>query len=176
MSRKQLLIGILLVAIGCGATITPTLINLATQVKGLLSAANIHLGGGLANSGGALTTVGQQPAQLTASFVGTPANAQVVIFIPITVSTVIASGCTNMLAGAKTAATGTAAFTVKDLSGGPTGSSTTYCTATWSASGNTAAITGAGGTFAAGDYMEIDGPSTADSTLATIGVNVYGVR
>lgn len=40
MSRKQLLIGILLVAIGCGATVTPTLINLATQVKGLLSAAN----------------------------------------------------------------------------------------------------------------------------------------
>lgn len=75
--------------------------------------------------------------------------------------------------GAKTAATASAAFTVKKLAGGPTGASTTLCTATFAATGTSATFTGTGGSLAVGDYLEIDGPATADTTLANIGVSIY---
>lgn len=112
-----------------------------------------------------------QPAQITTTFVGVPGNSQVMYYAPATFAMTIASSCTNSKGNAAVAATGSTAFLIKDLT-----TSTTLCTATFSASGTTAAYTGSGGSIAAGDIIEIIGPSTADATLATIGLSVYATR
>ncbi|MGA8727370.1 MAG: hypothetical protein WB608_01360, partial [Terracidiphilus sp.] len=115
--------------------------------------------------------------EIVASFAGVPPNGQVMAFYPITTGMTVPSSCTGSYAGAKIAATGTAAFTVIDHAGGPLGSSTTLCTATFSASGTVASFSGsAGGTITAGDYIEVDAPGTADATLSTIGIGIYATR
>lgn len=114
--------------------------------------------------------------EVPAAFAGVPANAQVMTFVPITVAFNVPSSCTGSLGGAKTAATGTAVFTAVKHAGGPLGASTTLCSFTFSAAGTVAAISGTGGSVAAGDWIEIDGPGTADATLATIGIGLSGIR
>lgn len=136
----------------------------------------LNVGSGVVISSGSLTTVGQQPAQVAASFVGVPANSQIIALIPVDFALTIPSSCSGSYMGATVAATSSAAFTVKKLAGGPTGSATTLCTATFSASGTAASFSGSGGSLAAGDYLEIVGPATADATLANLGVGIYGTR
>lgn len=136
----------------------------------------LNVGTGLVITGGALTTVGQQPAQISSTFVGTLANGQIVVFIPVTFALTIPSSCTGSFLGAQVAATGSSAFTIAKLAGGPTGSATTLCTATFSASTVTASFSGSGGSLSVGDYIKVTGPSTADATLATIGFGLNGLR
>jgi hypothetical protein len=47
---------------------------------------------------------------------------------------------------------------------------------TWAISGTTAVITGSGGSVAAGDVVEFIGPATADLTLGSIAIGIYGTR
>lgn len=112
-----------------------------------------------------------RPVQLSTTFVGVPANSQVMFYAPATVALTVPSSCTGSYAKAAVAATGTAAFTITDVT-----TSTTLCTATWSASGTIATFSGTGGSVSAGDVVQIAGPATADATLATIGVSVYATR
>lgn len=112
-----------------------------------------------------------RPVQISATFVGVPANSQVVLYVPATVAMTVPSSCTGSYAKATAAATGSTAFLVKDLT-----TSTTLCTATWSASGTTATFSGTGGSVAVGDLLQIIGPATADATLANIGVSIYATR
>jgi hypothetical protein len=129
-------------------------------------------------AGGKLTTtdcIGLKTA-IAASYAGVPPNGQILAFVPIAAAFTIPLSCTGSYGGAMVAATGTAAFSLVKHAGGPLGSATTLCTFTFSASGTVAAVAGSGGSFADGDYAEIDGPGTADATLATIGIGVGAIR
>jgi len=109
---------------------------------------------------------------------GTLTNGQQLLLIPnaFTTNIVVPSGCTNSQAGAQVLSTGSVSFTVVKHAGGPTGSSTTLCTAAFTSSGLTGSFSGAGGTVAPGDYIEIDAPATADATLATVGLGIYATH
>jgi hypothetical protein len=101
---------------------------------------------------------------------------QVYMAIPVLSNLAVPSGCTGSYASAQTAATGTTAFTLVKRAGGLAGTSTTLCTATWSAAGTVATLTGSGGYPAPGDYLEILGAATADSTLANVALGFYGTH
>lgn len=91
-------------------------------------------------------------------------------FVPITTAVKFPSGAANSVAKAATAATGSTTYTFKK-------NGTSFATVAWSASGTTGTWTQASdATFAAGDMLEIDGPATADATLADIGITLAGVR
>ncbi len=111
--------------------------------------------------------------QFSASLTGPAGSNQLLLLSPMSFTFTVPAACGGSIMGAKTAATASAAFTVKKLAGGPTGASTTLCTATFAATGTSATFTGTGGSLAVGDYLEIDGPATADTTLANIGVSIY---
>lgn len=111
------------------------------------------------------------PVQLVSTFLGVPANSQITFYAPTTVALTFPASCTNSKMTATVAATGSTAFTVKDLT-----TSTTLCTATFAASGTTATWSGTGGSASAGDVLQIQGPATADATLANIGAAVYATR
>lgn len=120
---------------------------------------------------------GTRPWQASFTFLGVPANSQIVMLVPSTVAVTIPSGCAGSYMGATTSATATAAFTINKRAGGPAGASTTLCTASFAASpATTTTFSGSGGTLAAGDYLEIVGPATADATLAGLGGGIYGTH
>jgi hypothetical protein len=103
--------------------------------------------------------------------------AQVLLFIPSTFAGAFPTGCTNSKVGAKVGATNSTAFTLWKHAGGPSGTATLLCTATFGSGGSggpeAATLAGAGGSVAVGDYLEIDGPPAVDSTLASIGIGFY---
>src|ERR1035441_8714580 len=76
------------------------------------------LGTGLTLSGSAITTVGQQPAQISASFIGVPANGQIILLIPLTFAVTVPTGCTNSHLDGLVAVTASTTFTMYYLTGG----------------------------------------------------------
>jgi hypothetical protein len=143
------------------------------------SAFGLGVGAGVALDGGTpkkLTTVGQQPAQISASFIGVPANGQIILLIPLTFAVTVPTGCTNSHLDGLVAVTASTTFTMYYLTGGIGGTPTSFGTAVI-ASGNSATFTcSSGHAFSAGDYLEVKGPATADATFANIGFGLYGVR
>lgn len=79
------------------------------------------------------------------------------------------SSASTITAKAVTAATASTVYTVKK-------NGTAVATITFAASGTTATSALSSGAFsvAAGDFLTLVGPATADSTLAAIGVSVVG--
>jgi hypothetical protein len=102
---------------------------------------------------------------------GTMTNAQVLWYSQYTVAYTVPASCAGSYLHAKVAATASTVITITDAT-----TSTTLCTATFAASGNSATWSGSGGTISAGDIVEIDGPSTADVTLATVGGQIRVIR
>lgn len=77
---------------------------------------------------------------------------------------------TGSYVSAGTAATASTVFTFKK-------NGTSIGTATFAASGTTATLSfTAAVSFAVGDVLEIDGPATADTTLANINIDLLGTR
>lgn len=147
-----------------------------SDASGTLKAATGTFGTGLTVGGNNVcqstgTNCPTKPVQISSTFVGVPANSQIMYLAPATVALTVPSGCTNSAGTALVAATGSTAFLFKDLT-----TSTTLCTITYSASGTTGAPSGSGGSVSAGDVLEIIGPATADATLATVGVSIYATR
>jgi hypothetical protein len=121
------------------------------------------------SNGGISTGVCKTPV---AFFVpGTMSNSQVVWYSQFAAAFTVPSSCSGSYLHAKVAATASTAITVTDVT-----TSTTLCTATFSASGVSAAWSGSGGTISAGDIVEIDGPGTADATLANVGGQILVTR
>lgn len=80
------------------------------------------------------------------------------------------SGLTGSFVSAATAATASTVFTFKQ-------NGTSIGTATFAAAGTSATFSFTSSiTFAAGDVIEVDGPSTADATLANINIDLAGSR
>lgn len=167
--------GVLLVALSAVAT-TPTLIRLSTQVQGVLAAANggtgaTSLGSGVTVSGGALTTVGQQPYPVAMYYPGSPPNSQLVTAYKFAIATSFPGNFTGAECADTVNATSTATFTIKK--NGSSAGTIVFAT------NGTCTYTTSGGTtlsFAIGDEMTIIAPGTADSTLSDPRVTLLGAR
>lgn len=101
---------------------------------------------------------------------GVGANAQVCAYLALTVGVKFPAGAAGSYANAKTAATASTVYTFSK-------NGSAFATATFAISGVIATWTQASdATFAAGDILELDGPATADASLANIGFTLAGVR
>jgi hypothetical protein len=101
---------------------------------------------------------------------GAGSNAQVLFYGKLDRACIFPASAPNSYAVANTAATGSTTFTLKK-----NGSS--FATVVFSAAGTTGAWTQASdAVFAPGDTLEIDGPATADGTLANVGITLQGYR
>lgn len=111
------------------------------------------------------------PVVLGVFLPGIGVNSQVCLYITPAIGVKFPASAPNSTAYAKTAATGSTTYTLKK-----NGSS--FATIVWSGSGTVGAWTQASDTTFNGttDILEIDGPGTADATLANIGISLYGVR
>lgn len=112
-----------------------------------------------------ITVLGYYPIQFYVG--GAPLASEVLLYVPAMLPFSIANA--NVTAVAITAATASTVFTIKK-------NSVSIGTITFAASGTvgTASITTT--SFAAGDFFEIDAPSTADATLANISFSFLGTR
>lgn len=110
------------------------------------------------------------PQVFTVFLPGVGSNSQVCFYAKLAQAVTFPSGAASSNATAKTAATGSTTYTFSK-------NGTPFATAVFAGSGTTATFTQASdAVFAAGDILEIDGPSTADATLANIGLVLYGLR
>ena len=101
---------------------------------------------------------------------GVGSNAQVCLYLALTVGVKFPAGAANSYAKASVAATGSTTYTFKKNGGA-------FATVAFAGAGTTGTWTQASdSTFAAGDILEVDGPATADATLANIGFTLYGAR
>lgn len=111
-----------------------------------------------------------RPLSIAAFAPGVGANSQVLLYVKLDRPCIFPASAPNSYAVANTAATGSTTFTFKK-------NSSAFATVVFSGSGTTGAWTQASdASFAAGDILELDGPATADATLANIGFTLQGYR
>jgi hypothetical protein len=103
---------------------------------------------------------------------GLGSNNQKLLRIQIARNVTFPAGATGSYATASAPAAATATFSF--YQNGATGA---FATATFPPSGTTGAFTqGSDAIFAPGDLLEVDGPAAADTTLADVGITLYGYR
>jgi hypothetical protein len=111
-----------------------------------------------------------RPLSIAVFMSGIGTNSQVLLYLPLDRTCIFPASAPNAQAKANTAATGSTTYTFKK-------NGTSFATVAFSASGTTGTFTQASAaTFAAGDILEIDGPSSADATLANMGITLQGYR
>lgn len=146
----------------------------ATAFTGLSDVPGSYSGaGGKAvevNSGATALVFSSKPFDVAVFAPGVGTNNQILLRIKLARAVTFPAGASLSQATAGTAATGSTTFTFKK-----NGSS--FATVNFAASGTSGTWTQASdAVFAAGDTLEIDGPATADATLADIGFTLAGVR
>lgn len=112
-----------------------------------------------------ITVLGYYPIQFFVG--GTPLASEVLLYVPAMLSFSITNA--NVSAAALVAATASTVFTVKK-------NGTSIGTITFAASGTTGTASITTTSYAAGDFFELDAPSSADSTLANISFSFLGTR
>lgn len=122
-------------------------------------------------SGNVSGYVGPGSPQIFGVFLpGVGSNNQVCFYLSLAQAVTFPSGAAASTAEAKTAATGSTTYTLSK-------NGTPFATIVFSGSGTTGTFTQVSdAVFAIGDILEIDGPSTADATLANIGIALAGLR
>lgn len=100
---------------------------------------------------------------------GVGTNNQKLLRIKLTRAVKFPSGAASSYATASVASTGAPVFTF-NKNGAP------FATVTYTASASGVWAQASDATFAAGDLLEVDGPATADGTLADVGMTLYGFR
>jgi hypothetical protein len=111
-----------------------------------------------------------QPFDLTAFYPGVPAASAIVTRVPVARAVSFPSGLPGSVAKASVAATSTTNFDVQK-------NGTSVGTITFAAGATSATFTAASTiTLAAGDVISIIAPSTADATLANVGIVLAGTR
>lgn len=100
---------------------------------------------------------------------GVGTNNQKLLRVKLARAVKFPSGAANSQATASAASTGAPVFTFSK-----NGSS--FATVTYTASATGVWAQASDSTFAAGDLLEVDGPATADGTLADVGMTLFGYR
>jgi hypothetical protein len=145
-----------------------------TAFTGLSDAPASYSGdGGFAvevNSGATALVFNTKPFDVAVFAPGVGTNSQKLARIALARAVSFPSGAANSQAKASAAATGSTVYTL-------TKNGTSFATVTFAASATSGTWTQASTTtFAAGDVLEIDGPGTADATLADVGITLSGTR
>ena len=110
------------------------------------------------------------PFNIGVSITGLMANGEILLQYVLPCAVTIPSGAAGSYAKANTAATGSTTATIKQ-------NGTTVGTIVWSASGTAGVITiSTAISLVAGDILQLTAPTTADATLADIGITLAGVR
>lgn len=149
-----------------------TIANNTNTIDGKSSSLTLSQGDSVTifSDGSAYHTGQPRPFGIGVFAPGVGSNAQVLLYIKLDRATIFPASAPNSYAVANTAATGSTTYTFKK-----NGSS--FATVVFSASGTTGAWTQASdATFAPGDILELDGPATADATLANVGITLQGYR
>lgn len=122
------------------------------------------------NSGASALVFSAKPFDVAVTAPGVGSNNQVLARIKLARAVTFPASATLSQAAASANATADTTFTLKK-------NGTAFATCKFSASGASGAFTQASdATFAAGDLLEIDGPATADATLADVGITLAGIR
>lgn len=101
---------------------------------------------------------------------GVGSNSQVLLYMKMSLACIFPASAPESYAAASIAATGSTTYTLKK-----NGSS--FATVNFAGAGTTGTWTQASdASFAPGDILEIDGPGTADATLANVGITLQGFR
>jgi hypothetical protein len=101
---------------------------------------------------------------------GAGSNNQILLYLKMDRPTIIPAGAKNSFAVASIAATNSTTYTLKK-------NGTAFATIVFSSSGTTGVFTqAADAVFVPGDIFEIDGPASADGTLANVGFTIQGFR
>ena len=101
---------------------------------------------------------------------GLGSNSQILLRLKVTRATTFPAGAALSQASASANATASTTYTLKQ-------NGTAFATINFAAGANSGTWTqAADAIFAAGDILEIDGPATADATLANVGITLAGLR
>lgn len=146
----------------------------ASAFTGLTDAPGSYSGaGGKAvevNSGASALVFSAKPFDVAVTAPGVGSNNQVLARFKLARAVTFPSGAALSQASASANATGSTTFTLKK-------NGTSFATVNFAGSSASGTWTQASdATFAAGDLLEIDGPATADATLADVGITLAGVR
>jgi hypothetical protein len=151
-------------AVGTGATAFTGLSDVPASYSG---------DGGFAvevNSGATALVFNAKPFDVGVFAPGAGSNNQKLVRLNLARAVKFPAGASASYAVASAAATGSTTFTLKK-------NGTSFATVNFPASATTGTWTQASdATFAAGDLLEIDGPATADATLADVGITLSGTR
>lgn len=122
------------------------------------------------NSGATALVFSAKPFDVSVFAPGLGTNSQILLRVKLARAVTFPASATLSQASASANATGSTTFTLKK-----NGSS--FATVNYAASSSSGTWTQASdAVFAAGDLLEIDGPATADATLADVGITLAGVR
>jgi hypothetical protein len=118
--------------------------------------------------GHAASEITGRPIAVAMFLAGTGANGEQALRLVVPVAFSVPSGGAGSYGSARVAATGSTTYTAKK-------NGTSFGTFVWPAAGTAATVTiGSTTAFVAGDVVTIDGPATADATLADIAITIAG--
>lgn len=151
-----------------------TAVSAATAFIALTDAPGSYSGaGGKAvevNAGATALVFNAKPFDVSVFAPGLGSNSQILFRGKLARAVTFPAGASLSLASASAAATGSTTYTLKK-------NGTSFATVNFAASASVGTWTQASdAVFAAGDLLEIDGPATADATLANVGITLAGVR
>jgi hypothetical protein len=122
------------------------------------------------NAGATALVFSAKPFDLAVTAPGVGTNNQLLLRVKLARAVTFPAGAALSQAAASANATGSTTFTLKK-------NGASFATVNFAAAAAVGTWTqAADAVFAAGDLLEIDGPATADSTLADVGITLAGVR
>jgi hypothetical protein len=122
------------------------------------------------NAGATALVFVAKPFDVSTFAAGLGTASQILLRVNLARAVTFPASATLSQASASANATGSTTFTLKK-------NGTSFATVNFAAAAAVGTWTQASGSvFAAGDLLEIDGPATADATLANVGITLAGVR